>query len=116
METKLEEAEQVQAKYEQQNLIEENKLSTLCYGQLYKKRIMQAHNKKVQLRQFEEGNLVLKKILPNQQDPIRKWTLNWKASYVVKKAFFERKLILTKMDVNELSSPINYDVVKKYHA
>ena len=46
-ESKLKEAEWVRAKYKQLNLIEEKRLSSLCHGQLYKKRMMQAHNKKV---------------------------------------------------------------------
>ena len=37
METKLEDAECVRARYEQLNLIEEKQLSTLCHGQLYQK-------------------------------------------------------------------------------
>ena len=35
METKLEEVEWVQVRYEQLNLIEEKRLSALCHGQLY---------------------------------------------------------------------------------
>ena len=65
METKLEETKWVQARYEQLNLIEEKWLSTLCHGQLYQKRRMQVHNKKVQPRQFKEGDLVLRRIQPN---------------------------------------------------
>ena len=40
METKLEEAEWVRARYEQLNLIEEKRLRALCHGQLYQKRMM----------------------------------------------------------------------------
>ena len=55
METKLEKAEWVRARYEQLNLIEENRLKALCHGQLYQKRMMRAHDKRVHLRQFHEG-------------------------------------------------------------
>ena len=65
MKTKLEEAKWVRARYEQLNLIEEKRLSSLCHSQLYQKRLMQAYDKKVRPKQFKEGNLVLKKILPN---------------------------------------------------
>ena len=58
---------------------------------------------------------MLKKILPNQQDQRGKWAPNWDGPYVVKRAFFERTLILTKMDGNDLPSPTNSDVVKKYY-
>ena len=59
---------------------------------------------------------MLKKILPNQQDQRGKWAPNWDGPYVVKKAFSRRALILTEMDENDLPSPINSDVVKKYYA
>ena len=80
METKLEKAEWVRARYEQLNLIEEKRLSALCHGQLYQKRMMRTHNKKVRSKQFKEGDLVLKKVLPNQQDPRGKWAPNWQGS------------------------------------
>ena len=47
MEAKLEEAEWVQARYDQLNVIEEKKLKALYHGQLYQKWMMQAHDKKV---------------------------------------------------------------------
>ena len=52
MEAKLEEAKWVQARYDQLKLIEEKRLKVLFHGQLYQKRMMQAHNKKVRPRQF----------------------------------------------------------------
>ena len=76
METKLEEAERVRARYEQLNLIEERRLSALCHGKLFQKRMMRAYDKKVWPRQFKEGDWLLKKIIPNQQDPRGKWALN----------------------------------------
>ena len=78
--------------------------------------MIQAHEKKVRPRQFREGDLVLKKILPNLQDQRGKWAPNWDGPYVVKRAFLGGALILTEMDGNELPSPINSDVVKKYYA
>ena len=132
MEAKLEEAEWVQARYDQLNLIEEKRLKALYHGQLYQKRMMRAHDKKVRPRQFREGDLVLKKILPNlnnkmgssienlqkaiEQDQRGKWAPKWDGPYVVKRAFLGGALILTEMDGNELPSPINSDAVKKYYA
>ena len=77
---------------------------------------MQAHNKKVRPRQFKEGELVLKKILPNQQDPREKWASNRQRPYMVKNAFSNGALILTEMDGNDLPHPINADAVKRYYA
>ena len=59
-EVELEEAEWVQARYEQLNLIEEKRMKAIYHGQLYQKRMMRAHDKKIQPRQFQEGKLVLK--------------------------------------------------------
>ena len=78
--------------------------------------MMRAHDKKIHPRQFREGDLVLKKILQNQQDQKGKWAPNWDGPYVVKRAFSGGALILTEMDGNELPSPINSDAVKKYYA
>ena len=78
--------------------------------------MMRAHDKKVRPRQFQEGDLVLKKILPNQQDQREKWAPNWDSPYVDKKAFFGGALILIEMDGNDLPSLINSNTVKKYYA
>ena len=51
-EVKLEEAEWVQARYEQLNFIEEKRMKAICHGQLYQKRMMKAYDKKVRPRQF----------------------------------------------------------------
>jgi len=47
METKLEEAEWVQARYDQLNLIDEKRLTAICHGQLYQSRMKKAFDKKV---------------------------------------------------------------------
>ena len=112
----LEEAEWVQARYEQLNFIEEKRMKAICHGQLYQKRMMRAHDRKVRTKQFQEGELVLKRIPQNRQDPRGKWSPNLEGPYVVKKAFSGGALILTEMDGKELSSPINADIVKKYYA
>ena len=88
----------------------------MTHGQLYQKRLMRAHEKKIHPRQFQEGDLVLKKILPIQKDQRRKWTPNYEGPYMVKKAFSGGALILTKMDWEDLPFPVNSDVVKKYYA
>ena len=91
-------------------------MKAICHGQLYQKRMMRAHDKKVRPRQFQEGELVLKRIPQNRQDPRGKWSPNWEGPYVVKKAFSGGALILAEMDGKEFSSPINADIVKKYYA
>ena len=60
-----------------------------------------------------EGELVLKRIPQNRQDPRGKWSPNWEGPYVVKKAFSRGALILIEMDEKEFLGPINADIVKK---
>ena len=68
METKLSEAEWVQNRFDQLNLIEEKRMTALCHGQLYQKRMKKAFDKKVKPREFREGNLVLRKIMSFNAD------------------------------------------------
>jgi len=65
MEIELKEAEWVQARYDQLNLIEEKRLAAVCHGQLYQRRMKKAFDKKVRPREFHEGDLVVKKIILN---------------------------------------------------
>ena len=97
-------------------MIEEKRLASLCHGQLYQKRMIKAYNKKVKPRHFLEGDLVLKKILPNQREARGKWAPNWEGPYVVKKVFSGGALMLQEMDGEEWPSPINADAVKRYCA
>jgi len=115
-ETQLEEVEWIQARFDQLNLIEEKRLTTVCHGQLYQRRMKKAFDKRVRPREFHEGELVLKKILPIQKDHRGKWTPNYEGPYVVKKAFSGGALILTRMDGEELPLPVNSDAVKKFYA
>ena len=116
MEAKLSEAEWVQSRYNQLNLIEEKRLNAICHGQAYQRKIKKAFDKKVHPRIYHEGELVMKKLLPAQKDKIGKWAPNYEGPYVVKRAFSGGALILTDMDGEELRYPVNADVVKKYYA
>lgn len=57
---------------------------------------------------------MLKKILPIHRDSMGKWTPNHEGPYIVLIAFFGGALILTTMDGDELSLPVNTDIVKRY--
>ncbi|KAA3469863.1 RNA-directed DNA polymerase (Reverse transcriptase), Ribonuclease H [Gossypium australe] len=115
-ELKLDEAEWIQSRYDQLNLIEEKRLRAIRYGQMYQKQMMRAYNKKVYPRVFHEGDLVLKKILPMQKDFRGKWMPNWEGPYVVKNVFSGGALILAEIDGKSLSNPVNANFVKKYFA
>ncbi|KAA3458454.1 gag/pol polyprotein [Gossypium australe] len=115
-EIKLDEAEWIRAQYDQLNLIEEKRLRAIRHGQMYQKRMMRAYDKRIRPREFKEGDLVLKKILPIQKDFRGKWMPNWEGPYVVKEAFSGGALILIEMDGKSLPNPVNSDSVKKYYA
>jgi len=64
MDSKLEEAEWAKVRNEQQNLINEKRIAIICHNQLYQERMAKSSYKKVRPRLFQEGDLVLKKMLP----------------------------------------------------
>ena len=100
----------------ERNLIEEKRLTAMCHGQLYQQRMKKAFDKKVKPRVFREGDLVLKKVLSFAPDSRGKWTPNYEGPYVVKRAFSGGALILTTMDGEDFTRPVNSDAVKKYFA
>ncbi|KAI5443595.1 hypothetical protein KIW84_012297 [Lathyrus oleraceus] len=68
MDVKLQEAEWVRTRYEELSLIEEKRLATICHGQLYQQRMKCAFDRKVRPRVYHVGDMVLKRILPPQND------------------------------------------------
>ena len=115
-ERSLEESEWAQARYDQLNLIEGKRLTAMSHGRLYQRRVKNAFDKKVRPRKFNEGDLVLKKMSHAVKDSRGKWAPNYEGPFVVKRAFSGGALILTHMDGEELPSPVNSDVVKRYYA
>jgi len=78
--------------------------------------VKNAFDKKVRTRRFSEGDLVLKKVSQALKDNRGKWAPNYEEPFVVKKAFSGGALVLTNMDGEELHSPMNSNVVKRYYA
>jgi hypothetical protein len=115
MDSKLEEAEWAKVRYEQLNLISEKRLAAICHHQLYQKRMAKAYDKKVRPRIFQEGDLVLKKLLSLPGEDQSKWAPNYEGPYVVKKAFSGGALKLSRMDGEDLARPVNSDSVKRYY-
>ena len=91
-------------------------MAPMSHGRLYQKRVKNAFDKKVRTHRFSEGDLVLKKVSQALKDNRGKWALNYEGPFIVKKAFFGRALVLSNMDGEELPSPMNSDVVKRYYA
>ncbi|RDY09165.1 hypothetical protein CR513_06508, partial [Mucuna pruriens] len=80
---------------DQLSMIGEKRLNALCHDQLYQNRIKNAFDKKARPRIFNEGDMMLKKILPKIKDQRGKWAPNYEEPYVVKRAFSSGALILT---------------------
>ena len=112
----LEETEWAQTRYDQLNLTEGKRLKAMSHGRLYQQRIKNALDKKVCPCKFNEGDLVLKKISHAVKDNRGKWAPNYEGPFIVKRAFSGGALVLTNMDGEELPSPLNSDVVKRYYA
>ena len=55
-EVELEEAEWVQARYEQLNFIKEKRMKAICHGQLYQKRMIRAHDKRSDPNSIKKEN------------------------------------------------------------
>ena len=88
----------------------------MSHGHLYQQRIKNAFDKKVCPHKFNEEDLVLKKISHAAKDNQGKWAPNYERPFIVKRAFSGGALVLTNMDGEELPSPVNSDVVKRYYA
>ena len=77
IDVKLQEAEWVRTRYEELSLIEEKRLAAICHGQLYQQRMKRAFDRKVRPHVYHVGYMVLKRILPPQNDRRGKWTPNY---------------------------------------
>ena len=76
-----------------------------------------AFDKKIFPQKFYPGDLVLRKaIVQSHSDPRGKWTPNYEGPYIVKRAFSGGALILIDMDGDDLSHPVNADIVKRCYA
>ncbi|XP_070026232.1 uncharacterized protein [Nicotiana sylvestris] len=51
----IDDDEWIKARLEQLSLIDEKRLAVVCHGQLYKKRMTGAYNKKIRPQKFEVG-------------------------------------------------------------
>lgn len=116
MESKLDEAEQIQTRFDQLNLIEEKHMIMFCHGQLNQRHLKKTFHKNVRPRASQEGDPVLKKILSIHKDSRGKWTPNYEGPYIVVRAFSGGVMILATKDGDELPLLVNTNAVKRYFA
>nr|XP_009799527.1 PREDICTED: uncharacterized protein LOC104245609 [Nicotiana sylvestris] len=97
-EDELRDVEWVQSRYEQLALIDGKRMNAVCHDKLYQNRMARAFNKKVRLRQFAPGQLVLKRIFLHQDEAKGKFSPNWQGLYMVHRVLIGGALILAEMD------------------
>ncbi|PHT48723.1 hypothetical protein CQW23_12931 [Capsicum baccatum] len=114
-EAEIDDTEWVKSRLEQLSLIDEKRLTAVCFGQLYQKRMARAYNKKVRLRKFEAGQLVVKCILPHQEEAKGKFAPNWQGPYIVKQVLSNGALQLADLDGKMTEKAINADSFKRYY-
>ena len=112
----LKELESAQAHFDQLNLIEGKRLAAMSHGRLYQRRVKNVFDKKVCSHNFNEGDLVLKKVSQALKDNRGKWAPNYEEPFIMKKAFLGGAPVLASMDDEEFPSPMNADIVKRYYA
>ncbi|PHU24421.1 hypothetical protein BC332_09528 [Capsicum chinense] len=113
VEAEIDDDEWVKTRLEHLSLIEEKRVTSVCHGQLYQRRMARAYNKKVRLRNFEVGQLVLRCILPHQVEAKGKFSPNWQGPFVVKKVLPNGALYLTDIEGKMAEMAINADTVKR---
>ncbi|PKI67485.1 hypothetical protein CRG98_012069 [Punica granatum] len=72
-----------------------------------------AFNAKVRHREFNPGDLVLRKVLHVTPDSRGKFSYKYNGPFVVKETFFGGAIILSDMDGTENALPVNADAIKK---
>ena len=107
--------EWIKTRLEQLSLIDEKRLTSVCHGQLYQKRMARAYNKKVRPRHFEEGQLVLRRILPHHAETKGKFSPNWRGPFVVKRVLPNGALYLADIEGKVTETVVNADVMKRYY-
>ncbi|XP_070004645.1 uncharacterized protein [Nicotiana sylvestris] len=75
-EAELDDVDWVKICYEQLAFINGKIMTAVCHGQLYHNRMSRAFNKRVKIRQFALGQLVLNKNFPHQDEAKGKFSPN----------------------------------------
>ena len=115
LESKLPEADWVQARYDELVLLDERRLRALHHVQVYQKRIARQFNKRVKPRNIKEGDFVLKEVRAPTTDPRGKFRPNWTGPYFVKTILPGGAVQLADIDGAEFANLTNLDQLKKYY-
>ena len=110
-------ADYTQAMMQEIEELDEVRLAALDHLQAQKKTVARAYNKRVKIKNFGEGDLVWKAILPfGSKDPrFGKWSPNWEGPFLISKVLGKGAYQLQDLDSQSHSNPINGRFLKKYH-
>ncbi|XP_070009983.1 uncharacterized protein [Nicotiana sylvestris] len=111
----IENTKWVKTRLEQLTLINEKRMVVVCHGQLYQQRMARAYNKKVRPRNFEVGQLVLRRILPHHQEAKGKICSQLERSIHYQKIIAKKALYLGDIEGNDPETAVNVDAVKRYY-
>ncbi|KAH7858494.1 hypothetical protein Vadar_024529 [Vaccinium darrowii] len=114
-ESRIDEAEWQNARFEELMLFDERRLKALYHVQGYQRRIARAFNKKVKSRDLQEGDMVLKEIRAPVFDPRGKFRPKWAGPYIIKKVLSGGATQLIDLDGNKFSTLVNLDQLKRYY-
>ena len=92
----LEEAEWVEDRHIQLNLIDEHRLQAIHHDQSYQKHSARAYLKKVRPRSFNPRDMVLRAI--HLSDGRGKFRPNWRGPFLIKRIFSGGAAVLEDMD------------------
>ena len=74
-----------------------------------------AYNKKVRPRNFEVGQLVVKRILPHQDEAKGKFAPNWQGPYVINQVLSKGAFQLAYKEEKEINTNVTADLIKRYY-
>ena len=82
-----------------------------------KKRVAKWYDKKVKTKEFVEGDLVWKLILPigTKSSKFGKWSPNWEGPYQINRSACGNAYILESLEGVEFPRALNGKYLKKYH-
>ncbi|XP_070002700.1 uncharacterized protein [Nicotiana sylvestris] len=115
VEAEIEDNEWVKTLLEQLTMIDEKRMAAVCHRQLYQQRMARAYNKKVWPRNFEVGQLVLRRILPHHEETKGNFAPNWKGTYIIRKLLPKGALYLGNIEGNDPETTVNADAIKRYY-
>ena len=116
MEHQIGETDQLQAKYNQLNLLDEKRLRATDHMHVYERKMDCAFRKRVKPKKFQKDDLVLKVLKGFISDPRGKFRPSWSGPYVIQELTQEGASWLTDLDENQFLEPVNVDQLKKFYA